>query len=85
MDLVRRHVGRGVVRQPLGIIARTILETPDTVVGSGDFFLRRHFGYQRLIRGLHRGIQRVRRVSNQQVFFDLADVELGHLCLKIGI
>ena len=53
VDLVRRHVGRRIVRQPLGIIARAILKPPDTVVGSGDLFLRRHFGNQRLISRLY--------------------------------
>ena len=85
MNLVRRHIGRGIIGQTLGIIACAILEAPDTIVGSSDLFLRRHFGNQCLISRLYRSVQRLRRVGNQQVFFNLADVELRHLGFEICI
>ena len=84
VDLFRRHVGCGVIGQTLGIIAGAIPEAPHAVVGSGDFFLRRHFGYQRLIGWLHCAVERLRRVGNQKIFFDLANVELADLPLEIG-
>ena len=53
MDLPRRHVSFGVTGQAFRIIARAILKALQAVVGYGDFLLRRHFGYQRLISWLY--------------------------------